>query len=103
MLISFINYIGTIDLGSIGTKCTWSNNIIEFDIIYQQIDQVIASPSWVYFFPNVVVINLPKFISNYNLIMLKFNGFREPNKHKSFRFMHMWFRENSCLELIHDF
>lgn len=100
MLTSFINQIGAIDLGSIGTKFIWCNNKTTSDRIYQRIDRVIASSSWVSSFPKAAVINLPKFTSDHNPIILNSNGFKEPFKQRPFRFMHMWLRDmsraNSC-------
>lgn len=49
-----------------------------------------------------MVINLPKFTSHHNSIILKFNGLEDPYKQRPFRFIHMWFRYNSYLELIYD-
>lgn len=44
LLTSFINQIGVIDLGSVGTRYTWCNNRAVIDRIYQQINCTISSP-----------------------------------------------------------
>lgn len=51
IVTSFTNQIRAIDIGSVGTKFTWGNDITIMDRIYQWIDRAIVSPRWISSFP----------------------------------------------------
>lgn len=57
-LKQFMEEMGGIDLGYKGCKYTWDNGQEGHAKIREMIDKAIASPRWIFFFPNEVVEHL---------------------------------------------
>ncbi|XP_078156609.1 uncharacterized protein LOC144552516 [Carex rostrata] len=84
----FIFEAGLMDLGYNGPAYTWSNKQSASDAIYERLDRVLATVSWVHKFSQASVHNLPHIHSDHSSVLLRLR--RQTEKVRSFKVENWW-------------
>lgn len=100
-LKDFLDDIGGLDLGAVGSLFSWHNNREIRHYVKERLDQAICDFSWCMLFPKSGVINLPIVGSDHAPVILDTCLERESLKF-SFQFLEAWTCEPSCESVVHD-
>ncbi|KAJ3708187.1 hypothetical protein LUZ61_011892 [Rhynchospora tenuis] len=94
---NFVFRNGLIDLGFKGPAFTWTNKRYTSTPIFERLDRVLVTPSWIHLYSRAVVLHLPRIYSDHAGILLKWDG--SINVGKTFKIEHHWLKDADFLNL----
>jgi exonuclease III len=100
------NFVNTLvscqleDLGHWGARFTWSNMQHDGEFVKERLDRALATNGWREFFPMTLVEVLPNRSSDHTPLFVRFNGARQSNRRKKFRFEAEWNKMESTKTII---
>ncbi|OMO98855.1 Endonuclease/exonuclease/phosphatase [Corchorus olitorius] len=98
-LIECLNYCHLLDLPGSGQTFTWTNNRDGQNCIWEKLDRVFVSSSWLIKYDQVKVHNLPVLYSDHGAIVINTNA--EPSfTRRPYRFEAMWLQHPGCRQVI---
>jgi hypothetical protein len=97
-----IDHCGFEDLGFNGPPFTWCNNRLGSHTVWERLDRVLATTSWISLFPLAQVQHLHAVSSDHNPISIQFSPSpsSRPRSNRIFRFEEMWLSHPGCKETI---
>lgn len=98
-LSHFMQIMGFVDLGFVGSKFTWCNKRLSVANIRERLDRGISNLPWRLAYPNVTITHDPITNSDHNPIILSLFRSTE-HAPKPFKFKGFWLRDESCLSVV---
>ncbi|XP_075074578.1 uncharacterized protein LOC142162156 [Nicotiana tabacum] len=96
-----INTCNLFDLGFKGSIFTWWNERAEEDCIFKRLDRCLRNMELQQFWPGLEINHLSKIGSDHSPMQIKCNPNSGPTK-KAFRFMNLWIKNDSFLEVVKE-
>ena len=99
-----IDYCGFEDLGFNGPPFTWCNNRLGTHTVWERLDRVLATTSWISLFPLVQVYHLHSASLDYSPICIQTSPppISRPRVTRIFKFEEMWLSHPGCKETINS-
>lgn len=88
-----------VEIGSIGSKYTWFNKRKSYPI-FEKLDRVWVSPSWLLAKPISQVNNLPRLSSDHNPLFFSISNKENLRRIKGFKFEPIWFSKPTFKDLF---
>ena len=90
------------DLGFIGPPFTWCNNRLNTRTVWERLDRVLATSTWISHFPNAQVHHLHAVSSDHSPLSIQITppSTSRPRPKRIFRFEEMWLSHRGCKETV---
>ena len=97
-----MQHCNSTNLGFSGPSFTWSNSRSSNHLILECLDHAFCNPEWNLLFPNALVTNCPKILSNHSPIVVSFFKSNNFFLERPFRFETYWLSHPNFQNIIEE-
>lgn len=96
----WINELGLIDLGFVGSKYTWARGNYAHTRTSRRLDRALSNMEWRISYPEAAVFHQHRVFSDHAPILLRFNNYEGLPTNRPFRFLAAWFEHPQFREFV---